>query len=186
MKFKAGEPRPPNAGRRAGTPNKRTVEVRSVLEAAAREIGGLERLVAWIKEDRQNERDFWVCMYMKLLPVQVQGSGEHGEIELSVKIPREELARKLEEHGLPAWSTAIRSLLCDLRGENGLLHKSRHKHCLARPDSLRPVAHKIAGPFGIAAAGLPGRLGLLILFALVSHPRVTIRRRSTRHAVAPR
>jgi hypothetical protein len=41
-------------------------------------------------------------MFLKLLPVQVSGMGEHGEIELSVKITREELARKLEERGLPA------------------------------------------------------------------------------------
>jgi hypothetical protein len=87
-------------GRAKGVPNKRTVEVRGVIQAAARKIGGEERLIAWIKESPQNESLFWTVMYIRLLPVRVQGTGEHGEIELSVKIGREELSRKLEERGL--------------------------------------------------------------------------------------
>jgi hypothetical protein len=81
-------------GRAKGVPNKRTVEVRSVIQAAAREIGGAERLVAWIKEDPINERLFWSTMYIRLLPVRVQGTGPQGEIELDVKIKQEDLARK--------------------------------------------------------------------------------------------
>src|SRR5262245_5031001 len=42
-------------GRAKGTPNKMTVRVRDVIEAAATEIGGLDRLVAWINEDPVNE-----------------------------------------------------------------------------------------------------------------------------------
>src|SRR5437899_398228 len=101
MKFRAGEPRPPNAGRRAGTPNKRTREIAAVLLAATNEIGGEARLVAWIKASEANERDFWCCMFTRLLPLQVRGTGAHGEIELSVdvKLTPEELARRLEERG---------------------------------------------------------------------------------------
>jgi hypothetical protein len=104
MKFRSGEPRPARAGRRAGTPNKRTREIAAVLQAAANEVGGEARLVEWIKASEANERDFWCCMFIKLLPMQVQGTGERGEIEMSmsVKLTPEEVARKMEELGLPA------------------------------------------------------------------------------------
>ncbi len=90
-------------GRKKGVPNKRTVEVRSVLLGAAREIGGMERLVAWIKESPQHEYAFWTTMYPRLLPVNIQGSGPHGELQMTLEIKREELARKLEERGLPTF-----------------------------------------------------------------------------------
>jgi len=99
MGFKKGEPRPTNAGRRRGTPNRRTVYVREVLEGAAQGIGGMDRLIAWIKKSPENEYAFWTSMYMKLLPVHVQGAGQRGEPV--VEIRREDLARKLEERGLP-------------------------------------------------------------------------------------
>jgi hypothetical protein len=67
-----------------------------VLEDAA---NGLQRLVAWIREDPINERLFWSSMYMKLLPVQVQGSGENGSLVVNIK--KEDLAKRLEERGLP-------------------------------------------------------------------------------------
>lgn len=98
--FKKGE-RP--VGRKKGTPNKRTVEVRSVLLGAAREIGGMERLVAWIKESPQHEYAFWTTMYPRLLPVNIQGSGPRGELQMTVEIKREDLVRKLEERGLPTF-----------------------------------------------------------------------------------
>src|SRR4051812_33451312 len=88
-------------GREKGTPNKRTVEVRPVIQAAAREIGGAERLVAWIKESPQNESLFWTTMFTRLLPVRVEGSGAGGEIEVNVKLTQEELSRRLAERGLP-------------------------------------------------------------------------------------
>jgi hypothetical protein len=90
------------AGRVKGTPNNRSAELRRVIAAAEHEIGGLQRLVAWIKADAANERLFWSSMFMKLLPVQLEGSGEHGEIEMSVKLTPEEAAKRLEERGLPS------------------------------------------------------------------------------------
>lgn len=99
MKFQRGEPRPPNAGRRAGTPNKSTAEVRAVLLAAVRDIGGEQRLVDWIKESPQNEFAFWTVMVPRLLPLNVRGTGPRGELE--VNLNPEELAKRMEERGLP-------------------------------------------------------------------------------------
>lgn len=40
---------------------------------AAETLGGTDRLVAWAKEDKTNERIFWGTVYPKLLPHQVNG-----------------------------------------------------------------------------------------------------------------
>ena len=99
MPFKKGEPRPENSGRRRGTPNRHTAHVREVLEGAAEGIGGMQRLISWVKESPENEYAFWTSMYMKLLPVQVRDAGQNDEPV--IEITTEELARRLEEHGLP-------------------------------------------------------------------------------------
>jgi hypothetical protein len=97
--FKKGERR---VGRVKGVPNKRTKEVAEVLETAASNIGGVNRLVEWVKERPENEYAFWTSMYMRLLPVQVAGQGPRGAIELNVTIDADELGKRLEERGLPS------------------------------------------------------------------------------------
>lgn len=67
-------------GRKKGTPNKLTATVKNAIAMAADDLGGKDRLVAWAKEDTANERAFWTQIYPKLLPYQVEGNGEHGEI----------------------------------------------------------------------------------------------------------
>jgi hypothetical protein len=111
--FKKGDPKPANGGRKAGTPNRRTVEVRQVIQQAAHQIGGVDRLIAWIKADPENEKIFWAQMYLKLLPIRVMGSGEHGEIELNIRIAQDELARRLEERGLPTFILGSEKPLLD-------------------------------------------------------------------------
>jgi hypothetical protein len=98
--FQKGNPKPANSGRKKGTPNKRTIYVREVLEAAAAQIGGVRRLTEWIKEAPENEFAFWSSMYMKLLPVHLQGSGEDGEVVVR-NLSMDELRRELQERGLP-------------------------------------------------------------------------------------
>jgi hypothetical protein len=46
---------------------------------AGEKLGGGERLFQWTQEDPDNEKAFWVTIYPKLLPLQVNGSGEDGE-----------------------------------------------------------------------------------------------------------
>lgn len=86
-------------GRKKGTQNKSTVYVKDVLEGAAEAIGGLARLIEWIKEAPENEYAFWTSMYMRLLPVHFAGMGKGGAVVLEIK--KEDLARQLEERGLP-------------------------------------------------------------------------------------
>lgn len=72
--FKKGEKRP-NQGRPKGKRNETTVSALKAIEMAADKLGGVDRLVAWAKEDSANERVFWGSIYTKLLPLQVSGEG---------------------------------------------------------------------------------------------------------------
>jgi hypothetical protein len=63
------------AGRRPGSPNKLPTEAKKVIAEAASRLGGVERIVQWVKDDTtgENERIFWGRIYTKLIPLQVQG-----------------------------------------------------------------------------------------------------------------
>lgn len=63
------------AGRPKGSPNKTTKAAKDALAEAAEKLGGVDRLVAWAKEDPANERAFWSTVWPKLLPLQVSGEG---------------------------------------------------------------------------------------------------------------
>jgi hypothetical protein len=65
-------------GRPKGSLNKTTQSAKEAISLAADALGGSDRLVAWAKEDPSNERAFWSTIYPKLLPLQVNGSGEDG------------------------------------------------------------------------------------------------------------
>ena len=88
-------------GRKPGVPNLATRAVREMISAAAAGLGGTARLIEWAKESELNERLFWTTIWPRLLPLQVQGTGEHGELELNVKLSAEEFAQRLAERGLP-------------------------------------------------------------------------------------
>lgn len=70
---------PNRAGRPKGSVNKTTATAKAMIEAAADELGGTERMVAWAREAPENERTFWGTIYPKLLPLQVHGAGDDGE-----------------------------------------------------------------------------------------------------------
>jgi hypothetical protein len=67
-------------GRTKGTPNKTTRVAKEAIALAAENLGGVDRLVAWTKEDPANERLFWGTVFPKLLPHQVEGAGADGSI----------------------------------------------------------------------------------------------------------
>jgi hypothetical protein len=86
-------------GRPKGGQNKRTVEVKNVLEEAARKMGGVKGLVEWATKNDENLTIFWRDMWLKLLPLSatIRADVQH---ELAPK-SAEELAAALERHGLP-------------------------------------------------------------------------------------
>jgi hypothetical protein len=63
-------------GRKKGTPNKINALAKDVIASAAEQLGGVERLVAWVKESEINERIFWGSIYPKLLPLTAVLSGD--------------------------------------------------------------------------------------------------------------
>ncbi len=63
----------PGPGRPKGSQNRATKAVKETIMAAAEELGGADRLVAWAKEDPANERAFWSSIYPKLLPKELSG-----------------------------------------------------------------------------------------------------------------
>jgi hypothetical protein len=67
-------------GRPKGSVNKHTAAAKDIIAQAATDLGGGERLVAWAREDAQNERVFWGTIYPKLLPLQVTG-GDGGPVD---------------------------------------------------------------------------------------------------------
>jgi hypothetical protein len=99
--FKKGDKKPENSGRKPGVQNKRTVRVKEAIEEVAAKLGGVDGLLKWVKKSPENQAVFWSSMYMRLLPIQVQGTGQNGALQLNINIKREDLARRLEEHGLP-------------------------------------------------------------------------------------
>ncbi len=78
-------------GRPKGTTNKTTSIAKHVIAQAADRVGGIERLAAWIKEDKKNEQIFWSTIYTKLLPLQVNAEVEAmigiGNIERTIICP---------------------------------------------------------------------------------------------------
>lgn len=70
---------PGNPGKPKGAVNKVTKAAKEAIAEAAERLGGVDRLVEWVKEDPGNERVFWGTVYPKLLPLQVNGAGDNGE-----------------------------------------------------------------------------------------------------------
>ena len=63
-------------GRKPGTPNKLTKAAREVITGCAEALGGMDRMVAWAKEDPVNERIFWSSIYPRMVPIDVTTDGK--------------------------------------------------------------------------------------------------------------
>lgn len=106
MPFQKGKPRPENAGRKKGTPNKVSVSAKEAFQRAFDENGGCERLVEWIKEDVENEKVFYQ-IYSKLFPIEMRGDMT-GKIEVTWVKPKLDYDRDplLAEGGIRTISRA--------------------------------------------------------------------------------
>ena len=58
----------PGRGRPKGSRNKITNEAKQAILMAFDKLGGVDRLVAWVKEDKANEAVFWTRIFPRLLP----------------------------------------------------------------------------------------------------------------------
>ena len=93
MKFQAGEPRPENAGRRPGSPNKTTAAVRDALIEAFERAGGVDFLVGLAETDPAT----FARLLARLIPNEVAAKVE-GAREVVYRIYRGN-APSSEGHG---------------------------------------------------------------------------------------
>jgi hypothetical protein len=72
---------PRRVGRQAGTPNRLTQEVKTVIEQVAQGLGGAQGMLTWAQAHPVNERLFWSNIYPKLLPksLKAEHSGPNGQ-----------------------------------------------------------------------------------------------------------
>jgi len=87
-------------GRKTGARNLYSRAVRWIIAEAAHQVGGLDRLVSWIKESDEHETLFWTQVWPRLLP-HASMPGASIEVGLDLKINPEDLVRELAEAGLP-------------------------------------------------------------------------------------
>jgi hypothetical protein len=106
--FKKGERRAAKAGRRAGTPNKHTAEMRDIIENVFERLGGEEALIAWCRKDDINLRIFYTRMWIATMPKVIHGAIEHTvhhehEIisQAVAEMSDDEVREELKRHGLP-------------------------------------------------------------------------------------
>lgn len=74
MPFKKGQSGN-KGGRTKGTPNKLTATAKEAFQLAFDELGGVERMVKWAKEDPDHLKTFY-SLYSKLIPMDVTSKGE--------------------------------------------------------------------------------------------------------------
>ncbi|MEA3002163.1 MAG: hypothetical protein QOH81_951 [Sphingomonadales bacterium] len=80
------EPRETPAAAKAARGSARLpIAAREAIAAAAVDLGGVERLVAWVREDAKNESVFWASIYPKLIPLQLAGE-EGGPVGIELVI----------------------------------------------------------------------------------------------------
>lgn len=66
-------------GRTKGTPNKATANAKAAIEAVFTGLGDAAALQKWARSDPDNLKAFYVSIWPKILPLQVNGPGENGE-----------------------------------------------------------------------------------------------------------
>ena len=88
-RFKKGEPRPPNAGRKKGSVNKATASIKQAFKEAFEELGGATALAEWA---RDNPTEFY-RLSARLIPTELTGL-DGGPIALK-EVERESLRDKI-------------------------------------------------------------------------------------------
>lgn len=66
-------------GRPKGVPNKLTLAAKECIQQAFESLGSTEGLVTWCQKDPDNQKAFYTQIWPKIVPLQVNGSGDDGE-----------------------------------------------------------------------------------------------------------
>jgi hypothetical protein len=117
--FKKGQ-RP--VGRRAGTPNKMTAEVKEVLARCFEDVGGYDAFVKWVESSPERLDTFYSKMWIKLLPMNIRPEGHKDVVYKSY----EEVSIALADHGISLDSIQKLKQL-DLKAERKEAEDPRHR-----------------------------------------------------------
>ena len=100
MPFQRGKPRPPNAGRKKGTPNKVSKSAKEAYVEVFERLGGADGLFTWARQDPGNLRDFYNWHSNKLIPTEKDVRVEIGDAEKLKTMSLEELEAMAKAAGL--------------------------------------------------------------------------------------
>lgn len=93
-KFKRNKPRHPNAGRKKGSPNKVSKNIKDNFEAVFIELGGIDGFYKWADKNAHTQGAFYQ-MYSKMLPsnIGISGGGDGKPIIIEI-VPAKEWEKK--------------------------------------------------------------------------------------------
>lgn len=98
--FKKGTPKPPNAGRKKGQPNRTTTLLKDAILIAATMLGrdgkGRDGLVGYLMQLATKEKAVYARLLEKVLPLQVRVDDERKPLYTAA-----EAVERLRERGLP-------------------------------------------------------------------------------------
>lgn len=71
-------------GRPKGTPNKTTALLKDAILKAAEQAGGKEGMIGYLKAQAKANPQSFLPLLGKVLPLQVEGTGENGKIVVEI------------------------------------------------------------------------------------------------------
>jgi hypothetical protein len=80
----AGKGAPKTGGRRKGTPNKLTTDLKEAILGAAEAAGGPEGMMGYLKNLAVVNSSAFAALLSKVLPLTIQGPGDKGEHQVNV------------------------------------------------------------------------------------------------------
>lgn len=90
MAYPKGKKRPPSSGRKKGSLNKTTKNIKEAIEEVFYRLDGVKGLYDWVEKDDKNKEAFYTKMLIKLLPTTLAGDKENPLIPLDVSVPARE------------------------------------------------------------------------------------------------
>lgn len=75
---------PKTGGRKKGTPNKTTALLKDAILQAAERAGDQDGMIGYLEKQAVQNPGPFMSLLGKVLPMQVEGSGDDGEIKISI------------------------------------------------------------------------------------------------------
>jgi hypothetical protein len=93
MSFKRGDPKPANGGRRAGTPNRITSDLRQMVSRALDRAGGVD----YLRRQADENPVAFMSLLGRILPQRIESNAPLFPVPLSLEDERAEALREIAE-----------------------------------------------------------------------------------------